>query len=150
MNKIEALSVLRTKGYKHTEKREDILSLFETRSGYLSAKDIQSALRNAYPGISFDTIYRNLSLFKDLYILEETELGGEKVFHFRCSDHHHHHLICLRCGKTKSIDICPMHDLSQLDPDFQVTGHKFEVYGYCRECQKKMKKSAELASATRS
>ncbi|MFX3616996.1 MAG: Fur family transcriptional regulator [Sporolactobacillus sp.] len=141
MNKSEALVVLKTKGFKHTDKREDILDLFERKGGYLSAKDIQNALRHAYPGISFDTIYRNLSLFKELMILEETELDGERIFQFHCTEHHHHHLICLRCGRTKTIEVCPMQDLSQLDPDFMVTGHKFEVYGYCKECQKKLRRN---------
>ncbi|MCO7176239.1 Fur family transcriptional regulator [Sporolactobacillus kofuensis] len=138
MNKREAMVLLKKKGYKHTDKREDILDLFEQQDGYLSAKDIQSALKDNYPGISFDTIYRNLSLFQDLMILEETELDGEKIYQFHCTEHHHHHLICLRCGKTKTIDVCPMQDLSQIDPEFQVTGHKFEIYGYCKHCQDKL------------
>ncbi|RYM06296.1 transcriptional repressor [Sporolactobacillus sp. THM7-7] len=144
MNKKKALLILKSKGYKHTDKREDILALFEKRQGYLSAKEVLTALKDAYPGLSFDTIYRNLSLFKKLMILEETELDGEKMFQFQCStQHHHHHLICLRCGKTKTIDVCPMQDLSKVDPDFQVTGHKFEVYGYCRSCQKEMQRKEQ-------
>ncbi|WKB34658.1 Fur family transcriptional regulator [Terrilactibacillus sp. S3-3] len=135
MNKGQALIELKSKGFKHTDKREDILSLFENSTGYLSAKDIQLALKDTYPGLSFDTIYRNLSLFEKLDILETTELDGEKMYQFHCTEHHHHHLICLKCGKTKTIDICPMEDLSKLDPDFQVTGHKFEVYGYCKDCR---------------
>ncbi|MCL1631768.1 transcriptional repressor [Sporolactobacillus sp. CPB3-1] len=138
MNKQEAMLLLKNKGYKHTDKREDILDLFAKSGGYLSAKEIQSSLKDSYPGISFDTIYRNLSLFQDLMILEETELDGEKMYQFHCKDHHHHHLICLRCGKTKTIDICPMQDLSQVDPEFEVTGHKFEIYGYCKACREKI------------
>ncbi len=149
MNKSEALMVLKTKGFKHTDKREDILELFDKKGGYLSAKDIQAALKDDYPGISFDTIYRNLSLFKDLMILEETELDGERLFQFYCTEHHHHHMICLRCGKTWTIEICPMHDLAAVDPDFKVTGHKFEVYGYCKACQKAMKKHQERPVNTR-
>ncbi|MFT8362514.1 MAG: Fur family transcriptional regulator [Sporolactobacillus sp.] len=139
MNKQEAMIILKAKGYKHTDKREDILELFEKKGGYLSAKDIQFSLRDAYPGISFDTIYRNLSLFENLSILEETELDGEKLFQFHCTESHHHHLICLRCGRTKTIDTCPMQDLSQLDPEFLVTGHKFEIYGYCHDCQQALR-----------
>lgn len=149
MNKNEALAVLKDKGFKHTDKREDILDLFENKKGYLSAKDIQTALKAAYPGLSFDTIYRNLSLFKELMILEETELDGEKVFQFHCTEHHHHHLICVRCGKTKTIDVCPMQDLSKLDPEFKVTGHKFEIYGYCKSCQNEMKRAGKEADERR-
>lgn len=133
--------LLKNKGYKHTDKREDILELFDQKGGYLSAKEIQTALKDSYPGISFDTIYRNLSLFQDLMILEETELDGEKIYQFHCTEHHHHHLICLSCGKTRTIEVCPMQDLSQIDPEFQVTGHKFEIYGYCKSCQLKMKET---------
>ncbi|MET1249654.1 Fur family transcriptional regulator [Sporolactobacillus sp. STCC-11] len=140
MNKREAMVLLKNKGYKHTDKREDILDLFDRKNGYLSAKDIQIELKGDYPGISFDTIYRNLSLFQDLMILEETELDGEKIYQFHCTEYHHHHLICLRCGKTRTIDVCPMQDLSQIDPEFQVTGHKFEIYGYCKSCRDKMTK----------
>ncbi|WP_139693038.1 Fur family transcriptional regulator [Sporolactobacillus terrae] len=138
MNKTEAMDLLKNKGYKHTDKREDILDLFEQKGGYLSAKEVQLALKDSYPGISFDTVYRNLSLFRELMILEETELDGEKIYQFHCTEHHHHHLICLNCGKTRTVDVCPMQDLSQIDPEFQVTGHKFEIYGYCKACQKKL------------
>ena len=135
MNIQEAIEKLKIKGYKYTEKRYDMLALFSDESRYLAAKDVLETLSEKYSGLSFDTIYRNLSLFSELNILEETELDGEKKFRFSCStEQHHHHLICLDCGKTKQIPDCPM-DLSPIkEESFQVTGHKFEVYGYCEQC----------------
>ncbi|KGA95913.1 Fur family transcriptional regulator [Alkalihalobacillus alcalophilus ATCC 27647 = CGMCC 1.3604] len=136
----EAMNRLKEKGYKHTGKREEMLRLFSDEKRYISAKDVLEAMNDYYPGLSFDTIYRNLSLFTDLDILETTELEGEKRFRFRCStQHHHHHLICLDCGKTAHIQNCPMDGL-QLQAqapfsDFEVTGHKFEIYGKCGQCQ---------------
>lgn len=137
MNFDEALDLLKEKGYKHTGKREDILKLFAKEKRLLTAKDVLEGLKEEYPTISFDTIYRNLSLFVELGIFEMTELSKEKHFRFTCSNKvHHHHFICLDCGKTKHIPVCPMQEVPATTLEgYSVVGHKFEIYGSCPDCQ---------------
>lgn len=104
MNLTEALRLMKEKGYKHTGKREEMLRLFAAHNRYLTAKDVLEHMKDDYPGLSFDTIYRNLTVFAEIGVLEQTELNGEKHFRFTCSImEHHHHFICLDCGERKRL-----------------------------------------------
>ena len=136
MNVTRAWEILKENGYKKTDKRELILNMFAETSKYLTARDLLTVLKPQFPGMSFDTIYRNLATFVELGILEETELNGERNFRMHCeSDHHHHHFICMDCGNVKGLSLCPMDLLEEKLPGFEIEGHKFEIYGKCPNCQ---------------
>jgi Fur family zinc uptake transcriptional regulator len=131
-----ALDLLKEKGYKYTGKRKRMVQIFAEQGRYLSAKEVLDYMQEDYPGVSFDTVYRNLSLFERLGILEATEWDGERKFRLSCdSDHHHHHIICTDCGKTLPISLCPMNAILGKPEHFEITGHKFEIYGICADCK---------------
>lgn len=134
MNMNEATVHLKEQGYKMTKKRKDILTFFTREDGYRTAKDVIQYMEETYPGISFDTVYRNLHLFHDINILETTELDGEKLFRISCTQHHHHHFICRECGKTKEINVCPMQEVASNLANYSIEDHKFEIYGRCPSC----------------
>ena len=136
MNITRAWEILKDNGYKKTDKRELILNMFSETTKYLTARDLLAVLKPQFPGMSFDTIYRNLATFVELGILEETELNGERNFRMHCeSDHHHHHFICRDCGEVKELSLCPMDLLVENLAGYSVEGHKFEIYGKCPSCQ---------------
>ena len=114
MNVSRAWEILKENGFKKTDKRELILDMFAATDKYLTARDLLDVLKKDFPGMSFDTIYRNLATFVKLGILEETELSGERNFRMHCeSQHHHHHFICMDCGNVKELNLCPMEMLEK-------------------------------------
>lgn len=135
MNYQQALDLLQQKGLKHTKNREVMLQFFDGHERYVTASNVKEFIEIDNPGISFDTIYRNLSTFTAIGILEETELAGERHFRMHCeAGVHHHHFICTICGGTESIPDCPMDVLSLHLPNHTIESHKFEVYGKCPSC----------------
>ncbi|RXK19373.1 Fur family transcriptional regulator [Macrococcus sp. DPC7161] len=136
MNINEAIATLKENGHKYTDKRRDMIALLQDSNKYINAKMIQQEMNKKYPGISFDTVYRNLHLFTELNIIESTEFDGEKKFRLSCSTHHHHHFICESCGETQVVHHCPI-DIFQTElPDVEIKRHKIELYGICEKCKK--------------
>lgn len=131
----DAISILKKNGHKYTDKRREMLDIFVKEDKYINAKHIQQKMDYTYPGISFDTVYRNLHLFKELGIVENTELDGEMKFRIACTNHHHHHFICEVCGDTKVINFCPIDEVKSFLPNVEIHTHKLEVYGICEACK---------------
>lgn len=137
----QALEILKESGYKYTKRREEILSFLEKENKYIAPKEVYDFLSAKYAGISYDTIYRNLSDFSELNILEETEFDGEKKYRFHCGHGHvhHHHFICTYCGATQALEMCPMTFFEEQLKDVEIEGHRFEIFGKCANCMKKEK-----------
>lgn len=127
---------LKENSLKITQKRMRMIELLLQEDRYLSAKDIQELMNKDYPGISYDTIYRNLYTLKDIEVLEQTTLSGEMHYKIACTTHHHHHFICDECGDTKIIRYCPVETWQNELDDVEIKNHKVELYGLCGVCRR--------------
>jgi len=135
----ETLVRFKNSGVRVTPQRQEILRVLSEKESYYSAKEILRKVQDQYPSVSFDTIYRTLYLFKKLGLVIELNLqGGYRRFEFNHEDKHHHHLICLKCNHSKKLTRCPTDCLAIVQedhPEFIITSHSFEIYGYCKNCQ---------------
>ena len=132
---VDYKEMLKEAKFKVTKKRLRMIEIFMEDERYLSAKEIQEMMNKEYPGISYDTIYRNLHTLKDINVLEQTTFGGEMQYKISCTDHHHHHFICERCGETKVAQYCPVKTWESELNGVKINSHKVELYGLCEVCQ---------------
>jgi len=139
----QGLLLLREKGYKITPQRRAVMQALLAAGRFSTAQQVLECVKKMQPDVSLDTIYRNLTLLADLGIVHEIHRHTGNVYEFIVPGEHHHHLVCTQCGKTECIDICPVKEeyiVAAEEKGFCITGHTFEFYGICRECQQSEKK----------
>lgn len=134
----EMLEMMAKNGWRITDQRRTLAQLFAQTDAYLTPKDVYDHMKQKYPGVSFDTVYRNLRMLSEMGVLEQFYfLDGGLKFRGGCLTSHHHHVICTNCEKTLTFEFCPMEQEPSipLPDDFQIINHRFEVYGLCKDCQ---------------
>lgn len=131
---------LKHKGYKLTKPRKALLEVLLEHTGqFLSAQEIFLKVKTKYPQTNFSTIYRNLEILESVDIIHKTNLVNDaSIYELISQESHHHHIICRGCGKTETIDFCPLKEIHTKfsSKSFTLTDHKFELYGYCQKCNK--------------
>ncbi len=78
----KALTKVKENGFKYTKKRETLLDYLIKSNRYVSAREVYNHMNGQFPGLSYDTVYRNLREFCEIGLIEDTELQGEMKFRF--------------------------------------------------------------------
>jgi Fur family peroxide stress response transcriptional regulator len=103
------------------------------------SEDIFRRIKNFFPEISLDTVYRTLSKFAEIGLVHLVEGYGEAK-RYDPDINNHHHFRCRKCNK-----IVDFHDKSYdnlripkaFQKNFKVTNVKIILEGTCDECIKK-------------
>ncbi len=127
-------------GLKSTRQRSLIIDLFFEVGGHLSVEDLWGKVRTQDSKVSVATVYRTMKLLADCGLAHARNFGdGQTRYEPAVGKHHHDHLICTRCGTIVEFEndrIETLQDAVARKHGFQVTSHKMELYGLCRECQR--------------
>jgi len=126
-------------GCKYTKSRKAMIGLLEKAETPLSAEEIFIQLKEAGVTANLSTVYRNLDLMESLGFVSKTIMNDGKARFEITGEEHKHHLICTNCHKMISIDFCPLESIEKdifQKTQFDITGHKLEIYGLCPECRR--------------
>jgi Fur family ferric uptake transcriptional regulator len=129
---------LKGKGYRLTPQRMMVLEALHQAEGHITAPEIYGRVRAKYPWVNKSTIYRTLELLKELDLVTETELGGDKLYYHHADKGHHHHLVCQKCGRTIDLDenlFTPLEDTLRRKYKFQADLRHMAIHGHCLRCQ---------------
>lgn len=148
MSKVEhVMELLKQRGYRRTQQREVIIGILSDSTTPLTAKEIHQRVQQRFPNVSLDTVYRNLELLRESGVVGQINLQNRESARFELhnAEEHHHHLVCVGCGLSVCIPVCPIspvHLQAAKEADFTVLNHAFELYGRCHDCAEGQSKNA--------
>lgn len=128
-------------GLKKTKQREEVFQILALAKEPLSAQEIyQRLLTHAGGGSAYaiSTVYRILAAFEEKNLVSKSTLPGAENAVYELNRGHRHYALCLGCHKLIPLEHCPFEQRMLPDmcnSDFTVTGHRLELYGYCKDCK---------------
>ena len=96
-------------------------------------------LRRDGESVGLATVYRTLQSLHDLGEVDMVKTDAGEAAYRRCSQTHHHHLVCRHCGRTVEIagPAVERWASAQADEhDYADVSHTVELFGTCPDCQK--------------
>lgn len=92
----------REEGLRLTPQKQEIFRILASTVSHPTAQEIFEEVRQAFPKISFATVYDNLRKFKELELVQEMNCG-EGCSRFDANMDHHHHVIDQKTGKVMDV-----------------------------------------------
>jgi len=138
---------LKDRASRWTLPRQIVFDFLKRSSSHLSAKEIYNALHRSYPGIGLATIYRTLELLFQSGLIRKISCGdGQSRYELKTQNlaGHHHHLICLGCGRIIDYQDFAEEELQLVKKtekvlakkyNFLIKDHNIEFFGLCEKCR---------------
>ena len=121
-----------------TPQRQAVLDALGAVDDFRSAQEVHELLAARGAGVALATVYRTLALYADHGLVDVLRREDGEAIYRRCSDTHHHHLVCRSCGATVEVEgpaverwtsaIAAEHGFSDLS-------HTLEIVGTCADCE---------------
>jgi len=139
MNGIELFkNYLDEKGLRNTPAREIIVREIFSTHDHFDVDTLYLHLRNKKKNISRASIYRTIPLLIESGLIKEVFFEDGHMHYEHIHGHDHHcHFRCLDCRKIiefKEEEIIDIKKKFSKRIEFEVTGHKLELFGYCKSC----------------
>lgn len=134
-------------GFKMTLPRKIVLDILSGAKKHLSAEDIYMEVYKIYPRIGLTTIYRTLDILINMGMVSRYDFGDGRSRYELIGDpksKHHHHLVCLNCGKIIDYSDFIDEEIKLFDKlekvlsekhNFEIKYHQVGFYGLCDKCK---------------
>jgi Fur family transcriptional regulator, ferric uptake regulator len=120
-----------------TPQRQAVLEALAGVEDFRSAQQVHELLASRGSRIGLATVYRTLALYADHGLVDVLRSEDGEAIYRRCSETHHHHLVCRSCGRTVEVADPPVERWAArvaAEHGFADVQHQLEVFGTCPAC----------------
>lgn len=131
--RFDIMAILEDRGYRSTVPRRAIVRVVEEMPEGFIAEDIVRKL----PGVGRATVFRTLKLFLETGIICKLNLPDGAPRYMLSRVEHHHHTVCVQCGKVGEFRATTVERLMRVigdDLSGEIVGHRIELYVTCMQC----------------
>ena len=135
----QMIRVLKDEGCRLTPQRLTMLRILAKSEGHPSAEQIYEQIRAGYPTTSLATVYKTLSLLKNMGEVLEITFPSVGSHYDGNKPYPHPHVICTKCGQILDPECGPVTGISQeiaRQTGYKITHQQLNFFGLCPKCQK--------------
>jgi Fur family ferric uptake transcriptional regulator len=124
-------------GSRNTRQRSAVSALLGEVEGFHSAQDLHAMLRARGERVGLTTVYRTLQSLAEAGEVDVMRPPGGEHLYRRCSEGHHHHLVCRSCRRTVEVEGPAVEAWARrvaTDHGFSDISHTMEIFGCCPSC----------------
>ena len=124
-------------GPRPTKQRLAVLEALGSVDDFRSAQEVHEILSSSGSPVGLATVYRTLQLYADQGDVDVLRREDGEAIYRRCSETHHHHLVCRSCGATVEVEgpaVERWTTAMAADHGFTDVSHTLEIFGTCGRC----------------
>ena len=122
---------------RRTRQRTAVQEVLAELHEFRTAQQIHDELRQRGDSIGLTTVYRTLQSLSEAGELDALRTSDGETAYRRCSDGHHHHLVCRSCGRTVEVSgpaVERWANAVAAENGFREVSHDLEIFGTCERC----------------
>ncbi|HET8661213.1 MAG TPA: Fur family transcriptional regulator [Micromonosporaceae bacterium] len=126
-----------TSSSRNTRQRSAVGALLGEVAGFHSAQELHAMLRARGERVGLTTVYRTLQGLAEAGEVDVMRPPGGEHRYRRCSEGHHHHLVCRSCGRTVEVAgpaVESWADRVAGQHGYVDVSHTLEIFGTCPAC----------------
>jgi Fur family transcriptional regulator, ferric uptake regulator len=125
-------------GGRPTRQRRAVADVLATFSDFRSAQEIHELLAQRGEAVGLATVYRTLQRLAEAGEVDLLRTEDGEAIYRRCSNAHHHHLVCRECGATVEVEGPAVERWTRQiaeEHGYADVSHTLEIFGVCGSCR---------------